>query len=138
MSRLIMSNEDTSVLEFSLGDDRYCIDITQVEEIVDADEEITAVPNAAPEVEGVVDLRGETTTIIDPTVALDVDTTTSGQRIVVLADEDGTGLLIDDVHQVLSVTSAAVDESTSSATTRGVIRVDDRFVVWVEPSALLG
>ncbi|MDR5656864.1 chemotaxis protein CheW [Halodesulfurarchaeum sp. HSR-GB] len=133
-----MSNEDTSVLEFSLGDDRYCIDITQVEEIVDADEEITAVPNAAPEVEGVVDLRGETTTIVDPTVALDLDATTSGQRIVVLADEDGTGLLIDDVHQVLSVTSAGVDESTSSATTRGVIRVDDRFVVWVEPSALLG
>lgn len=125
------------VLEFSLGDGRYCMDIANVDEIVDADEEITPVPNSDPQVVGVVDLRGQTTTVIDPKVALDVDGETTGRRIVVLSGHDGKGLLIDDVHQVERVDADAVDESTATATTRGVIRREERFVVWVNPDNLL-
>lgn len=125
------------VLEFSLGDGRYCMDIANVDEIVDADEEITPVPNSEPQVVGVVDLRGQTTTVIDPKVALDVDGETTGRRIVVLSGHEGRGLLIDDVHQVERVDTDAVDESTATATTRGVIRRDERFVVWVDPDNLL-
>lgn len=125
------------VLEFSLGDGRYCMDIANVDEIVDADEEITPVPNSDPQVVGVVDLRGQTTTVVDPKVALDVDGETTGRRIVVLSGHEGKGLLIDDVHQVERVDADAVDESTATDTTRGVIRRDDRFVVWVDPDNLL-
>lgn len=125
------------VLEFSLGDGRYCMDIANVDEIVDADEEITPVPNSDPQVVGVVDLRGQTTTVIDPKVALDVDGETTGRRIVVLSGHDGKGLLIDDVHQVERVDADAVDESTATETTRGVIRREERFVVWVDPDNLL-
>lgn len=125
------------VLEFSLGEGRYCMDIANVDEIVDADEEITPVPNSDPQVVGVVDLRGQTTTVIDPRVALDVDGETTGRRIVVLSGHDGRGLLIDDVHQVERVDADAVDESTATDTTRGVIRREDRFVVWVDPDNLL-
>ncbi|AKH97827.1 chemotaxis protein CheW [Halanaeroarchaeum sulfurireducens] len=132
-----MSGETTNVLEFSLGDGRYCIDIAHVDEIVDATEDITSVPNADPQTVGVVDLRGETTTIVDPTVTLDLDEDTDGRRIVVLSEFDATGLLIDDVHQVLDVEESDVDTSTASESTRGVIRRDDRFVVWVEPTSLV-
>lgn len=132
-----MAGDNTYVLEFSLGDGRYCIDIAHVEEIVDADEEITPVPNADEQVVGVVDLRGETTTIVDPTVALELDASTDGRRIVVLSGLDGTGLLIDDVHQVTEVDEADVDDSTASESSYGVIRHDDRFVVWVDPEALV-
>lgn len=132
-----MSGETTAVLEFSLGDGRYCIDISHVEEIVDAAEDVTPVPNADPNVVGVVDLRGKTTTVVDPKVALGLDGDADGRRIVVLSDVEGTGLLIDDVHQVEDVDPTAVDESTATPTTRGVIRRDDRFVIWVEPSALV-
>lgn len=128
---------DPYVLEFSLGDNRYCMDIANVDEIVDADEEITSVPNADPQVVGVVDLRGKTTTVVDPKVALNVDGETAGRRIVVLSGHDGKGLLIDDVHQVERVDRDAVDESTATDTTLGVIRRDDRFVVWVDPDNLL-
>ena len=125
------------VLEFSLGDGRYCMDIANVDEIVDADEEITPVPNSDPHVVGVVDLRGRTTTVIDPKVALDVEGEATGRRIVVLSGHDGRGLLIDDVHQVERVDADAVDESTATETTRGVIRREERFVVWIDPDKLL-
>lgn len=132
-----MTGETTNVLEFSLGDGRYCIDITHVDEIVDATEDITPVPNSEEGVVGVVDLRGVTTKIVDPKVLLDLKGDTEGRRIVVLSEFDGTGLLIDDVHQVQGVDEENVDTSTASETTRGVIRRDDRFVVWIEPESLL-
>jgi purine-binding chemotaxis protein CheW len=128
---------ETDVLEFSLGSDRYCIDISHVDEIVDADEEITQIPNADANVVGVVDLRGETTTVVDPRVRLDVDGSPDGKRIVVLSEHETTGLLVDDVHEVESVDPDDLDESAASETTRGVLRRDDRFVVWVDPDALV-
>jgi purine-binding chemotaxis protein CheW len=128
---------ETDVLEFSLGEDRYCVDIAHVDEIVDADEEITSIPNADANVVGVVDLRGQTTTVVDPRVRLDVDGTPDGKRIVVLSEHDATGLLVDDVHEVESIDPEDLDESAASETTRGVLRRDDRFVVWVDPDALV-
>lgn len=128
---------ETDVLEFSLGEDRYCVDIAHVDEIVDADEEITSIPNADANVVGVVDLRGQTTTVVDPRVRLDVDGTPDGKRIVVLSEHDATGLLVDDVHEVESIDPEDLDESAASETTHGVLRRDDRFVVWVDPDALV-
>ncbi len=127
----------TDVLEFSLGDDRYCIDIAHVDEIVDAAEDVTSIPNADANVVGVVDLRGETTTVVDPRVRLGVEGSPDGSRIVVLSEHASTGLLVDDVHEVESVDPEAVDDSAASETTRGVVRRDDRFVVWVDPDALV-
>jgi purine-binding chemotaxis protein CheW len=129
--------DEIDVLEFSLGDGRYCIDIAHVAEIVDANEDVTPIPNADAHVVGVVDLRGETTTVVDPGVKLGEETDDDGTRIVVLSDHEATGLLVDDVHEVESVTEEDLDESAASETTRGVIRRDDRFVMWVEPDALV-
>jgi purine-binding chemotaxis protein CheW len=132
-----MTDDGADVLEFSLGDGRYCIDIAHVDEIVDATEDVTAIPNADEHVVGVVDLRGDTTTVVDPRVGLDVDGSADGNRIVVLSSEESTGLLVDDVHEVESVTAEEVDDAAESETSRGVVRRDDRFVVWVEPDALV-
>ncbi|MFN1126054.1 chemotaxis protein CheW, partial [Halobacterium salinarum] len=103
----------------------------------DAGEDVTPIPNSEQHVIGVVDLRGETTTVVDPRVKLGEDGAADGTRIVVLSDHDATGLLVDDVHEVEAVGEAALDESAASETTRGIIRRDDRFVVWVEPDALV-
>ncbi|NIB99353.1 chemotaxis protein CheW [Halobacterium sp. R2-5] len=127
----------TDVLEFSLGEDRYCIDIAHVDEIVDATEDVTPIPNADAHVVGVVDLRGETTTVVDPRVRLGINGEANGKRIVVLSEHESTGLLVDDVHEVESVDPEAIDESAASESTRGVVRRDDRFVVWVKPDALV-
>ncbi|UPV74382.1 chemotaxis protein CheW [Halorussus limi] len=130
---------DVQVLEFRLEDRKYCIDIAHVDEIVDKDE-LTPLPNSEPRVEGVMDLRGITTTIINPKQVLDLDETETGERVVVLETEDdeerSVGWLIDAVNQVVGIDTDEVDESVESESVRGIVRQDDGFVVWVKPEEI--
>ena len=60
-----MAGSDTTVqlVTFQLGAEKYGIDIMDVKEIVDY-EEIRAIPNAPPYVEGIYNLRGDIIPII--------------------------------------------------------------------------
>ncbi|AWB26681.1 chemotaxis protein CheW [Halococcoides cellulosivorans] len=133
---------ETRVLEFQLGDERYCIDIAYVEEIV-KDEAITRVPNTPALVEGVVDLRGQITTILDPKEVIDVDDSETGSLIVVfdaeaVEDQGAIGWLVDEVHQVGPVSKSDLrDSPVEEAYINGVIDRDDQFVLWIEPDLAL-
>lgn len=128
---------NVQVLVFRLEDKRYCVDIAHIDEIVDR-EELTQLPNSKPHVEGVMDLRGTTTTIVNPKTVLGLDDSGTGDRVVVLEMENdsSTGWLIDEVNQVVGVEPDDVDESVESESVRGVVRQGDAFVVWVKPSAI--
>lgn len=126
------------VLEFALGSERYCVDISYIDEIVDV-KDIVVVPNTPPQVEGVMDLRGETTKIINPKVVLDIEDDGEGKRIVVFEsdDSDGTiGWLVDEVFEVTRITSDSVDRTVARDTVRGVVQRDHGFVVWANPRAI--
>lgn len=131
--------ETAQVLEFGLGEETYCLDIAHVDEIVDAGE-LTAIPNSPRHVEGVMDLRGRTTTIVDPKTLFGIDEEGTRERIVVFdsagTDDGGTvGWVVDEVFQVRDVAADDVDEGTPAADdgVRGIVKGEDRFVVWVEP-----
>jgi len=93
-------------LEFGLGDGTYCLDIGVIDEIVDAGE-LTRIPNSPDHVEGVMDLRGRTTTIVDPKTVFDIDEDGPRERIVVFDD-------------------AEIDEGSSVPDKPNVERVDDK------------
>ena len=131
--------EATKVLEFGLGDGTYCLDIGVIDEIVDAGE-LTRIPNSLDHVEGVMDLRGRTTTIVDPKTLFNIDEAGPQERIVVFddgeIDEGGTvGWMVDEVFQVRDVGPEDVDQGTTidDEGVRGIVKSDDRFVVWVSP-----
>ena len=131
--------ERTKVLEFGLGDGTYCLDISVIDEIVDAGE-LTRIPNSPAHVEGVMDLRGRTTTIVDPKTLFNIDETGPQERIVVFddaeIDEGGTvGWMVDEVFQVRDVAHEDVDQGTTveDEGVRGIVKSDGRFVVWVSP-----
>ncbi|WP_435174413.1 chemotaxis protein CheW [Halorussus sp. AFM4] len=128
---------DVQVLEFRLEDRKYCIDIAHVDEIVDK-EELTPLPNSARHIEGVMDLRGTTTTIVNPKTVLGLQETETGERVVVLEGDgdDHVGWLIDAVNQVVSIDTDEVDESVESGSVRGIVRQDDDFVVWIKPDEI--
>ncbi|MFC7058115.1 chemotaxis protein CheW [Halovenus salina] len=131
------------VLEFKLGDETYCVSIDYVTEIVDVGE-LTAVPNSPPHVQGVMDLRGRTTSIVDPKVVFDIESDQEPDRVIVydpeiVDNQAAAGWLVDEVNQVVQVDSDDVDQSPAQdeEAINGVIKGDDeQFVIWVDPEAV--
>jgi len=132
------AEDETRVLEFALGDERYCLDIDHVEEIVKR-ETVTRVPNTPEYVQGVVDLRGQITTILDPKVLFDIDVEGSEELIVVFdpdgfEDQGAIGWLVDDVNQVMPVADSEVNDSpVDQDHVEGVVDRDGEFVIWTKP-----
>jgi purine-binding chemotaxis protein CheW len=143
--RTAATADRTRVLEFELGDERFCLDIDYIEEIVEL-ENMTRVPNSPSYVEGVVDLRGQVTAIINPKDALDVGDEGRGDLIIVFdseqMDEQGhLGWVVDEVRQVTPVSEDEVNESPDEDAEHinGVINREDEddFVVWTTPDLAL-
>jgi len=137
-------DETISVLEFVLGDERYCLDITFIEQIVERGT-VTRIPNAPAFVEGVIDLRGDITTVIDPMETLATDSDGAGELIVVfdsarMDDEWSVGWAVDGVRRVSTVSLSAVKESpVDEPWINGVVKREDdgEFVIWTEPGKLM-
>jgi len=138
------AEEMVRVLEFALGDEYYCLDIDYVEEIVKR-ETVTRVPNTDDYVEGVVDLRGQITTILSPKVMMDIDSDGTENLIVVfdadVFEEQGAmGWIVDEVRQVVPVAESEVNTApVDGEYINGVVDRDgeDEFVIWIEPDDVL-
>ncbi len=131
--------EPVQVLEFKLGDGTYCVEIDSIDEIVDAGE-LTPIPNSEPHVEGVMDLRGRTTTIINPNTLFNNGEDGEQNRIIVLdpdhtASDSTLGWIVDEVYQVRDVRPEMVDKTATAGDEHviGIVKADDGFVVWVSP-----
>ncbi|QSG05858.1 Chemotaxis signal transduction protein [Halapricum desulfuricans] len=129
--------EERQVLEFGLNGQRYCVEIETIAEIVD-EESLTAVPDSDPHVVGVMNLRDETTTIVDPKIVFDLEHDGDERRIVIF--DDGTdeqfGWLVDTVHRVSTFRRSDVERQDDSRTVRGLVNRDGGFLIWVDPAVI--
>ena len=134
------ATETEQVLEFRLGEETYCVSIAFVTEIVEMGE-LTPIPNSPPHVEGIIDLRGSTTSIIDPKVGLEIGGEI-GRRIVIFDsqifdDDRSIGWAVDSVREVSEVADEDVDESPiDRGHVQGLIKRESEFVVWIDPQAM--
>lgn len=94
------------VVEFLLGNEHYAVNLTDVREVVEYTA-ITPLPNAPEAVQGIIDLRGEITTILDLRQRLNIaareNLVKETSRIMVLDEKITrvkTGVLVDDVLAV--------------------------------------
>ena len=138
-----MSDTNGQVLEFKLGEETYCVSIDYVTEIVDVGD-LTTVPNSPRHVEGVMDLRGRTTSIVNPKAIFGIGDDGAEQRVVVfepriVEDQAAAGGLVDEVYQVVQVDPEQVEASPNpndDGSIHGVVKRDDDFVIWVDPSVV--
>jgi purine-binding chemotaxis protein CheW len=150
------AQKDIQVVEFVLGMEHFAIDLFDVKEVVEYTT-ITKVPNIASYVKGIIDLRGEITTIIDLKHRLNIkDETTSTEntsRIIVLDDKitkSKIGIMVDDVSSVSTFEMSHVDNTTASISNEdtaiiGIIkkkvRVKDKdvneLIIWIDIKKLL-
>jgi purine-binding chemotaxis protein CheW len=89
-----------------------------------------------------MDLRGKTTTIVDPKAVFGIDGDGERKRIVVFdrertVEDKSVGWIVDEVDQVVEVDGDDVETSpVDDDAVRGVIKRDDDFVIWVRPTVL--
>ena len=100
-------NDDTlELVSFAVEGQEYALPIDQVQEIVQAPETVSHVPNAGSRVLGVIDLRGRLLPVVSMrrVFGLPVTDLEPQNRIVVVSLDDGVvGVVMDTVREVLRV-----------------------------------
>jgi purine-binding chemotaxis protein CheW len=144
------------VLEFLLGKEHFAIDLFDVREVVEYTP-ITRLPNTASHMKGIIDLRGEITTIIDLKdrmhIPLDMTKKVEDGRFIVLDEKltgVKTGILVDDVLAVSTFEQGDVDEASTAGAgdddaILGIIkkRTKDRenevseLIIWIDIRQIL-
>ncbi|NGM70131.1 purine-binding chemotaxis protein CheW [Natronolimnobius sp. AArcel1] len=109
--------ETVQMLEFFLNENRYAIEIDRISAIVEM-KEITRFPRGPDAIDGVTDLRGEITGVLDPTAMLDVERNepSDDHYIVVLERDDDTqklGIRVTDVSQAVTYRESQIDDTGS-------------------------
>ena len=142
------------IVEFRLGTERYAIDVDHIERIVEV-ERVTRLPRAPSAIDGLIDLRGEITAVIDPRELFSVGPPISSDldpRILVfdLPDEpQPVGMHVDAVLAVDAYPEYAIErgevveemdsDALEQGLLRGVIRDEegDGVVAWVDPEGIV-
>jgi len=151
------SSQYTKVVEFLLNTKHFVVDLYGVKEIVQC-VGITKLPNTPQHIHGIIDIRGQITTVIDPKKYLKIASTRDsniGKCKIIVLDEERTGtkvgMLVDEVVAVTAYskedinTSIAID---SSSYIKGVIEKikpganeeeEDKIelIVWIEISRFM-
>ncbi|MEM0088556.1 MAG: chemotaxis protein CheW [Archaeoglobaceae archaeon] len=141
-----MKGETVQVIVFKLGDERYGVDISQVREII-RPSQITRIPNAPDFVEGVINLRGQITTIVNlrkrfgmPPKPIDNDT-----RIIVVEYNNAViGMMVDTVNEVKYLPQKDIEALPSIITSReeakflkGVGKLPDGLLILIDLNKVL-
>jgi purine-binding chemotaxis protein CheW len=145
------------VVEFLLGKENYAVDLFDVREVVEYTS-ITQLPNTPTYMKGIIDLRGEITTIIDLKERLNIfeksNQPLENSRIIVLDEKitkAKTGILVDDVLAVSTFEHGDIDKTSASgaredAAILGIIKKKIRekeherneLIIWIDICHLLG
>ncbi len=136
----------TQFVVFNLGSEKYGVEISQVREIIKPTQ-ITRIPNAPDFVEGVINLRGQITTIINlrKRFGMEPKPIDNDTRIIVFESGDSTiGVMVDNVAEVRNVSSRDIEPLPSMVTARseakflkGVGKLPDGLLILIDLNKVL-
>ena len=126
-----MDFEKKKYIVFQLHDEEFAIPVSQVQGLEKL-LKITRVPGAAPEVKGVINLRGVITPVIDLKICLDLpvsEFTESTRIILVNVNNAEVGLLVDDASDVLDINMKNIEPSPDVIGGKEVAYVDGVYSI---------
>ncbi|MBS1853221.1 MAG: purine-binding chemotaxis protein CheW [Acidobacteria bacterium] len=138
-------NREWHVVGFRVGRETYGVPITSLHEIVRVPE-ITAVPDAPPYVEGVINLRGKIVSVIDLRKRFGEKSQTPGKSNRILVVEHNgrlCGLIVDSASEVLKIPAADVEPASTVFQegglncVTGLGKIQGRLVVLLDMARLL-
>lgn len=138
------SGEEIQVVVFSVGDELLAVGINNVREILKVPD-ITRVPKSPKFVEGVINLRGTITTVLNLKRKLgmkDTKAEVDGRIIIVEHNEGAFGIIVDTVIGVLRINSENITDPSSILGSEnvdfimGVGKMEDKLVILLDPGKL--
>jgi len=133
---------------FKLGGEDFGVDINQVREIIRKGT-TTVVPNAPEFVKGVINLRGQITTIIDLRSKLGLSQKEAGDEqqeriIVVEVNKNIVGMAVDAVTEVTYLSESDIDEvptmvkeNIGTEYLKGVGKLPDKLLILIDLKRVL-
>ncbi|MDI9645663.1 MAG: chemotaxis protein CheW [Archaeoglobales archaeon] len=136
----------TQVIVFRLGDERYGVEISQVREII-RPTQITRIPNAPNFVEGVINLRGQITTIVNlrKRFGMEAKPIDNDTRIIVVEHDNAViGMMVDSVNEVKYLSEKEIESLPSIITSRseakflkGIGKLPDGLMILIDLNKVL-
>ena len=123
----------------SLGSEEYALPIGSVHEIIRYTEPRT-VASDADWIRGVIGLRGKIIPIFDLAARMALDNVGSepGKIVIVESGTGQVGVMVDEVEEVLTVSSEQLEDVPSATSTaiEAIAKIDDRLVILLNPAGL--
>lgn len=138
--------QDEHVAVFHLGNERYGVEITAIQEIIQVGD-VMRIPNAPPYLEGVTNLRGRIIPVVNLRHRLGMPPTAHTEQtriVVVMVDGASVGLVVDAVSQVMRIPQPDVDPPSVLVTlpdddlVRGIAKTQDGLISLLNLRSLVG
>lgn len=132
--------QDLKIIVFQLKEKEYAIPVEQVRSI-EKEQHITRVPGVAPYINGVINLRGVVTPIVDLGKRLDLDEAenTDNTRIIIAVFNDiEVGLIVDAANDVLDISRDSIEPppeivgGTEVEYINGVVKIGKRLLILLD------
>ncbi len=140
-----LSTLSTSVqyIVVKLGNERFGINISYVDNIVRMTR-MTRVPEVAPYIKGVINLRGEVVPVMSTRIkmGLEPDVETNATRIIILKFEQQgfIGCIVDAVNEVVTLNADSIEkvkDSEGDTFVQGVGKTEDGLISVLDLNALI-
>ena len=113
MDEIKVYDENVQYIKVEMGEELFGIDISYVDNIVRV-QKITRVPNVAPYIKGVINLRGEIIPIMSLSLKMGLEESeeTKATRIIIIKMEQygKIGLIVDSVKEVVALEEEQVEK----------------------------
>jgi purine-binding chemotaxis protein CheW len=130
---------------FCLGDEKYGINVMQVQEVLRITE-IAPVPGAPSYVLGIINLRGNVVTVIDMRNCfglMPIETDDASRIVIIETEEHISGILVDSVAEVVELRSSEIETAPNvgndetSKFIQGVSSRDNELLILVDLNKFL-
>ncbi|SHJ68799.1 purine-binding chemotaxis protein CheW [Hathewaya proteolytica DSM 3090] len=128
------------VIVFRLLDEQFAVSTDVVKSINDM-MEITKVPRAPEYIMGLINLRGNVSSLLNINLLMNLPQSDESSSIIIMNLEDeAVGIAVDEVKEVLEVEESSlekIDDAKDKPYFRGIIKFQERIITLVDINKLI-